>query len=275
MNSHKSEKAIVLARGLGTRMRKQDESAALEPEQAKVALSGLKAMMPMGEYRFLDYVLTGLADAGFRKICLVIGPEHQFVRDYYTKIFPPRRFQIYFAIQEKPLGTADAVAGAEEFVGGDHFLMINSDNYYPPSVCEALRKLGRAGLALFERESLIRESNIPAERVHKYAVTWISSDGYLERIVEKPDNITLQSVQKPIYVSMNCWLFSPLIFRACRSIQPSPRGELELADAVQLAIDAWDEHFKVLKVQAGVLDLSNRADIAFVVERLRQMRVDV
>lgn len=256
-------------------MRREDESTVLSPDQAKAADSGLKAMMPVGEHCFLDYVLTGLADAGFREICLVIGPEHQLVRDYYTKIFPPRRFQIHFAIQEKPLGTADAVAAAEEFVAGDHFLMINSDNYYPSPVCEALRKLKHAGLALFERESLIRESNIPGERVQSYAVTWLSPDGYLERIVEKPDGATLQSIQTPIYVSMNCWLFSSLIFRACRNIQPSSRGELELADAVQLAIDWLGERFRVLKVRTGVLDLSSRADIAVVAERLKQMRVDL
>jgi glucose-1-phosphate thymidylyltransferase len=61
---------------------------------------------------------------------------------------------------------------------------------------------------------------------------------------------------------MNCWRFSPRIFEACRAIQPSVRGELELPDAVQYSIDRLGESYRVLLSDAGVLDLSTRADVA-------------
>ena len=38
-------KAVILARGLGTRMRKADDSATLDDATAKVAASGVKPMM--------------------------------------------------------------------------------------------------------------------------------------------------------------------------------------------------------------------------------------
>ena len=68
---------------------------------------------------------------------------------------------------------------------------------------------------------------------------------------------------------MNCWRFGPSIFDACRSIEPSPRGELELPNAVRHAVRVMGERFRAIPVDAGVLDLSRREDIAAVERRLR------
>jgi glucose-1-phosphate thymidylyltransferase len=60
---------------------------------------------------------------------------------------------------------------------------------------------------------------------------------------------------------MNCWLFTPEIFDACRRVEMSPRGELELPRAVQLAIDTMGLRFRVVRVAEPVLDLSTRGDV--------------
>ena len=73
------EKAVILARGLGRRMRKTD-GASLRDDQQAVAATGVKALVPI-DRPFLDYVLTALADAGYRQICLVVGPEHEVLRE--------------------------------------------------------------------------------------------------------------------------------------------------------------------------------------------------
>ncbi len=78
---------------------------------------------------------------------------------------------------------------------------------------------------------------------------------------------------RQIYVSMNCWSFGPAIFGACAAIGPSPRGELELTDAVQYAIDELGVRFRVLPFHEGVLDLSSRSDIRGVVAGLRGIEV--
>ena len=121
-------KVVILARGLGTRMRKADDKARLEGHQEAVAARGIKAMIPIGR-PFLDYVLTEVADAGFTDVCLVIGPEHQAVRDHYEREMVPSRVRVRFAVQERALGTANAVLSAEEFAAGDTFVVLNSDNY--------------------------------------------------------------------------------------------------------------------------------------------------
>ena len=263
-------KAVVMARGLGTRMRKPDAAAALDPEQTAIAGAGVKAMIPIGR-PFLDYVLGGLADAGFSEVCLVIGPEHGLIRDYYSIQAPPKRVRIYYAVQEQPLGTADAILAANEFVRKDLFLVINSDNYYPPAILKDMGGLCQSGVALFDRDRLVAESNISRDRVLKFAVAKVDSDGYLERIYEKPQEETIRRLGFPIYVSMNCWIFAPSIFEACLHVKPSARGELELTDAVQYAIDVLKERPKALIFQSPVLDLSSRSDIASVAEKLQSV----
>ena len=116
-------KCVILARGLGTRMRSEDAGAPLDAAQAAAAETGVKAMVPVGR-PFLDYALSTLADAGFQQACLVIGPEHEAVCDYYTRSQRPTRIQVSFAIQPEALGTANAVLAAEEFAGVDEFLVI-------------------------------------------------------------------------------------------------------------------------------------------------------
>jgi dTDP-glucose pyrophosphorylase len=264
-------KAVILARGLGTRMRRAAEGAALEADQARAADAGVKGMIPIGR-PFLDYVISALADGGFADVCLVIGPEHVQVRDYYTAGVSLSRVRVAFAVQERPLGTANAVAAAETFAAGDEFLAINSDNYYPVAVFEAVRRLAGPGLAGFDRAALVSGGNIDDDRVSRYAVLEVGPDGWLEEIVEKPGGEAWARIGAHALISMNCWRFGPSIFEAARAIGLSPRGEYELADAVQMSMRAG-ERYRVVPVEAGVLDLSQRGDIPSVARRLAGVEV--
>lgn len=269
------DKAVILARGRGTRMREADAGAALNERQAAVAATGIKALIPLADRPFLDYLLAALADAGYRRICLVVGPEQEELRDYYTRRVKLQRLSIEWAIQDEARGTADAVAAAAKFAAEDPFLTLNSDNFYPCEALQALRDQPGPSLVLFEREALLAHSNIAPDRVSKFAVGEIDEQGCLRRIIEKPDAETLAGLPPPLWVSMNCWRFGPAIFPACRAIPPSPRGEYELVAAVQYAIDVLGERFRALRMQAPVLDLTSRGDIASVAARLagREVRL--
>ena len=247
-------------------MRAREDGARLDVEQERVASAGLKAMIPVGR-PFLDYVLSSLVDAGLSEVCIVIGPEHTEVRERYGR--GDTRARVSFAIQEEPLGTADALLSAESFTSGESFVVLNSDNYYPVDVLAKLGTLGEPGLPAFGRGALLSDGAIAPERIAGYALLDIAPDGYLARIVEKPDERTLAEFGDDAYVSMNCWHFSSEIFPACRTVAPSSRGELELPLAVQHAIDAYGGRFRAFPVEAGVLDLSRRGDVAAVKERLR------
>jgi glucose-1-phosphate thymidylyltransferase len=259
-------KAIVLARGKGTRMQRPDPGAGVDAAQERMASAGLKAMIPFRR-PFLDYILSALADAGFDDVCLVIGPGPNVVREHYAAN-PPARVQIAFAVQSEPRGTADALLSAESLTGNDEFLVLNADNYYPVEVFDGLAELGEPGLPAFKRSSLIRMTNIDAERVRSYAVLQIGPDGRLLNIIEKPDPATYEVYGDDPFISMNCWRFGRSIFEACRRITPSARGELELPEAVRYAVSVMHERLMTFPVEAAVLDLSNRGDIAEVERRL-------
>jgi dTDP-glucose pyrophosphorylase len=261
-------KAVVLAAGCGTRMRKSDGAARVDPAQAAAADAGIKAMIPVGR-PFLDYLLSSLADAGLSEACLVVGPGPSPIRRRCESL-GAGRLRIAFAVQAEPRGTADALLAAEEFAGGSDFLALNSDNYYPVSALRALRALDGPGLAVFERERLLESSNFTRERVAAFAVLRISQGGELEDIVEKE---AAAADSGPVLLSMNLWRFSPAIFEACRRVPRSPRGEYELPQAVRWAIRLRGVRFRAVPCEEGVLDLTARSDIASVAERLRAVTV--
>ncbi len=269
-SADRAQKAVVLARGLGSRMRKASAEAELTEEQAKAANSGVKAMISIGR-PFLDYVISALADAGYTDICLVIGPEHDIIRDYYDEV-EKSRVKISYAIQEEPLGTANAVQAAEQFADGDPILVLNSDNYYPVEAYAALADLKNSGLIGFDRKALVEKSNIPADRIAAFALLDVAPDGRLNEIVEKPDPATLEAMGEDAPVSMNVFLLGHAIFEAAAKVPLSPRGEYELADAVRIAM-ADGEPFTVVPLAQGVLDMSNRDDIASVAQALEGTEV--
>ena len=261
-------KAVILARGLGSRMRKADDAATLDPAQSAAADSGVKGMIPIGR-PFMDYLISALADAGFTDVCLVIGPEHQTVRDYYERDVRPVRVRIAFAVQEQPAGTADAVLAAESFTGGAPFVVLNSDNYYPVEALAELHRRSTPALVAFDRAALVTLGNVAEDTVTRFGALEIDADGALRRIVATPNPVP---AGETIYASLNCWLFTAEIFRACRAVTPSARGELELPQAVQLAIAEGWMRFEAVRLRSAVLDMSRRGDVASVAERLPRPR---
>ncbi len=274
MTNSANQKAVILARGLGTRMRRADDAAGLDARQAAAADSGVKALIPIGR-PFLDYILSAVADAGYRRVCLVVAPEHDAIREYYEEEAQPKRISIEYAVQPEPLGTADAVAAAESFAAGDPILVLNSDNLYPVEALQQLHGQDGFATALFERDAMLNQGNIPADRVRQFALGKVDSRGFLAKIIEKPEGAVLASMPRPHWVSMNCWRFGGSIFNACRSIEPSPRGELEITDAVQHVIDVLGEPVRVAKVRSPVLDLTSRQDVATVAEKLAGVEVNL
>ncbi|HMA23990.1 MAG TPA: sugar phosphate nucleotidyltransferase, partial [Gemmatimonadaceae bacterium] len=264
-------KAVILAAGLGTRMRADDESTTLAPEQAAAATAGAKAMIPVGR-PFLDYVLASLADAGFTDVCIVVSPRDEVVRGRYASGVMVSRLRVAFAVQSAPIGTADALLAAEEFVAGEPFVVLNADNYYPVDGLRLLREAGGPATLAFSSEGLVRDGGISRDRIARYALLDVGADGYLADIIEKPDAATV-AAHRDAPISMNVWRFDADIFRACRDVQPSPRGELELPMAVRLAVRVFGSRIRALPIDAPVLDLSHRADIPTVAARLRAVEV--
>ena len=250
-------------------MRAADTSSSLDTATSAVADSGVKALIPVGR-PFLDYVLSELADAGFTDVCLVIGPEHNELRNRYESDAPPSRIRAHFAIQRLALGTADAVLAAESFAGDSSFVVINSDNYYPAAALAELHRRSGPALVAFARDSLIERGNVDPARVARFGAVQVDPDGVLLSVTAGEDRAAASTGGR-VYCSMNCWLFTPRMFEACRAVPLSRRGEKELTQAVQYAVDTLGMRFEAILSEDPVLDLSSRADIPRVAALLRNV----
>jgi dTDP-glucose pyrophosphorylase len=275
----RTNRAVVLARGLGTRMREPDPAAQLSEAQRRAADAGSKMMVPVHGRPFLDYVLGALADAGIPDVALVVAPDHAEIAGHYAA-HPPARVALTFIVQPEALGTANAVLAVEAWTAGAPFLVMNADNLYPVPALRDLAALAEPGLVAFERDDLVRTSNIAAARILAFALVDVDGEGYLTRIVEKPASLPPEGGSDKLsgpaasafrrndaLVSMNCWRFDARIFEACRDVPRSARREFELPEAVGLAAQRG-VRFKAIPAVGPVLDLSRRADTADVERRL-------
>ena len=173
------------------------------------------------------------------------------------------------AAQEAPRGTADAVLSAQTFCGRDPFLVLNADNLYPAVLFRLLRDVDGMALPVFRASALVRDSNIPPERIRSFGLLEVSAGNELVDIVEKPAPDVLAAFGPDPFVSMNCWRFDSRIFAACAGVRPSSRGELELPEAVRFAIRQHGVRFTAIPIDTGaVIDLSERGDVAEVERRL-------
>ena len=268
------EKAVILARGLGTRMQRPSKNLRLKPDVLRFAERGWKAFIRIRGKPLLDYTIDSLRDVGIKEVCLVIGPEHVEMRRYYERLDRSLDdISIRFAIQEEPLGTADAVYASKEFVGDDSFIVLNGDNLYQVDTIKILKEQVDEicyGVG-FEMNHLIAEGNFGAERIRSFAVMEVDDEFNLIRIVEKPPHPERYRTKYGILVNMKLWRFTPHIFQACERIEPHPiRGEYEITSAIQLLVDEGIVPVKVIPVEAGVLDLTYRSDIPSVEEKLEK-----
>ena len=262
----KKAKAVILARGLGKRMRRADPAALkLADEAQRLASQGLKGMIPVRGRPFLDYVVDSLLAAGLNSLCLVVAPGCELLMDYVRRTGERTGAEMRWAVQQEPLGTADAVLAAEGFAGRDPFVMVNADNLYPADALGRLAAVSGGGcyVVAFDMEDLLRTSNFGAGRVRAFAAVAVTEDGRLADIVEKPPDPQRYETAGKLWVSMNLYRFTPEIFEACRRIEPDrQRGELELTAAVRLLARSGRVPFRVIFSGGPVLDLTGQADVA-------------
>src|SRR5256885_3190058 len=105
---------IIPAAGWGTRM----------------AVDVPKALIEVGGRPLIESAIESLTSIGVSKIIVVIGHRGEQVRDYFSA----RRssLQIEFALQEKQLAMAHAIASASHLISSD-FLVLCPDNLYSES----------------------------------------------------------------------------------------------------------------------------------------------
>ncbi len=107
-------KALILAGGLGTRLR-------------PIVGNRPKSMAQIGGRPFLAYQLDLLRSQGFTEIILCTGYLSQAIEEYFGD-GKDLGVHLTYSVEEKPLGTAGAIKNAAPLVDST-FLVLNGDTY--------------------------------------------------------------------------------------------------------------------------------------------------
>lgn len=109
------KEAIVLAGGLGTRLRSEVKDVP-------------KPMAPVNEKPFLFYVLKYLVDQGVERIILSVGYLSESIVSYFGHAFGGA--ELVYIQEDTPLGTGGGVKLAVASVEQQEFLLVNGDTFF-------------------------------------------------------------------------------------------------------------------------------------------------
>jgi glucose-1-phosphate thymidylyltransferase len=199
-------KALVLSGGSGTRLR-------------PFSYSMPKQLIPIANKPVLEHVLENIRDLGVTEIGIVVGAGAPQITE---AIGDGSRLgvRITYITQDEPLGLAHCVRLAEPFLGEDDFVLYLGDTMLPDGIIEVAREF-----AARRPDARLLVHQVADPRA--FGVAELDAAGNVQRLVEKPQDPRTNLALIGVY------FFTAAIHRAVRAITPSPRGELEITDAIQ------------------------------------------
>ena len=208
-------KALILAGGAGTRLRPITHTSA-------------KQLVPVANKPILFYGIEAMVAAGITEIGVIVGDT---CAEVMAALGDGSRFGAAFTFipQDAPLGLAHCVLIAEEFLGDDDFVMYLGDNLLEQDLGAFVHAFESARDGADPPTAQILLKRVPDPQ--RFGIAELDSDGNVVRLVEKPADPPSDLALVGVY------LFDRTINEAVRSIEPSPRGELEITDAIQWLVD--------------------------------------
>jgi glucose-1-phosphate thymidylyltransferase len=221
-------KGLILSGGKGTRLRPITHTSA-------------KQLVPVANKPVLFYGIEAMAEAGIEEVGIIIapetGPEIEAVAGDGSRF----GVRITYIPQHEPLGLAHAVLTAEPFLGESPFVMYLGDNLLQGGIADlvaAFRESAPDALILLtpvpDPENYGVAELAPAAPGDGSGASTDASTtplGRVTRLVEKPAEPATDLALVGVY------MFTACIHDAARAIEPSPRGELEITDAIQHLVD--------------------------------------
>jgi glucose-1-phosphate thymidylyltransferase len=217
-------KGLILSGGAGTRLRPITHTSA-------------KQLVPVANKPILFYGLEDMAEAGIREVGIVIGETGDEIRDAVGD-GSAWGLEVTYLPQDEPLGLAHCVLIAADFLGREDFVMYLGDNLLRQGIAEFVDSF-EADRAASAAPSLDGAASPPSAQIllarvpdpQRFGVAEIGPDGEVLQLLEKPDEPPSDLALVGVY------LFDATIHEAVAAIEPSPRGELEITDAIQWLID--------------------------------------
>ncbi len=210
----------------------------------------------------------------------MLGPETGPAIRYHVERTWPRAVSVAFALQERPLGTVNAVLAASEFVEGAPYGVGNADDVY-----------GRAAAALLvdhltgpsPSDALVgyRLANaIVGSSAVTRGVCQVDADGRLLGVDERrevsavgdgtfrsADGLTPSELSPDALVSMNLWGFTPAFHRVLVGAMAAATDASESAEVLLPVVvaEALSAHpFTVLPTTGRCIGVTHPDDLALV-----------
>ncbi|MFX0103488.1 MAG: sugar phosphate nucleotidyltransferase [Candidatus Hodarchaeota archaeon] len=206
------DKAILLAAGDGTR---------LKPITNKIP----KPLINIAGKPLINWILEYLGSYQVNHFIIVINPRDEKL--FKDKI-AGRDARIEFVFQGKPTGMTDAILKARDYMTGD-FIISAGDMITPLGHVKDMIEAHESS-SPFATLSLFKASVDHVEGMGNVA---LDENGDVVQIIEKP---TKEEVIGPYY-SFPFYIFNEQLVEYLEKCPVSKRGERELQDAVQLALD--------------------------------------
>ena len=230
-------KGVILAGGLGSRLR-------------PLTLVTNKHLLPIYDRPMIYYPIQCLLNSGIQDILIVTGGEH--AGDFLKLLKNGKHLGIdhlEYAYQEGEGGIADALQLAEEFADGGKICVILGDNIIEGNIQKAAGTFNgqKSGAKV-----LLKEVDEP----QRFGVVRMDSNGHIVEIIEKPQKPPSRLAVTGIY------FYDATVFKICRTLKPSARGELEVTDVNSAYLQRGALTYEVLEgwwSDAGTFDSLYRA----------------
>ncbi len=204
-----TRKGIILAGGSGTRL-------------WPITMGVSKQLLPIYDKPMIYYPLSVLMLGGIREIAIITTPEDQ--PQFQRLLGDGGQWGLRFTwiVQPSPDGLAQAYLLAEDFLAGAPSAMVLGDNIF---FGHGLPEMLAAADARSAGGTVFGYHVADPER---YGVVDFDADGHVRAIVEKP------AVPPSNFAVTGLYYLDGRAPELARRIRPSARGELEIADLLEL-----------------------------------------